>query len=142
VLRLQIEGSILRERLMATLSTAFGVLGMMLALTGVFGVTAYVVSRRHRELGVRLALGATGAGIVKLILVETAVVLGVGILLGAMLSLAAGSSVSAALYGVRPNDLTTMIVVTIMLGIGGLVASLIPAVRASRVAPVEALRLE
>jgi predicted permease len=142
VLQSQIEESVLRERLMATLTGAFGLLGGMLALTGVFGVTAYVVSRRYREFGVRIALGATGGGIVRLILGEIALMLLAGILLGGLFAVLAGSAASTILFGVKPHDLPTLTVVTLMLGSGGLIAAFIPALRASRVAPVEALRAE
>ncbi len=82
VLATQLEESVLRERLMAALTGAFGGVGMILALTGVFGVTAYVVSRRHREFGVRIAMGATSGTIVRMILKELALVLAAGIAAG------------------------------------------------------------
>ena len=142
ILESQIQESVLRERLMATLTAAFGVLAAMLALTGVFGVTAYVVARRYREFGVRIALGATGGGIVLLVLGELAFVLVTGVVLGGSLAILAGKMASTMLFGVKPYDVTTMITVITLLGAGGLLAGLIPALRASQVPPVEALRVE
>jgi predicted permease len=142
ILQSQLEESVLRERLMAALTAAFGVLAAMLALTGVFGVTAYVVARRYREFGVRIALGATRSGIVRLVLGELAWILLAGVILGGALAVAAGTTASTMLYGVKPYDAFTMGIVIALLGGGGLIAGLIPALRASRVAPVEALRTE
>lgn len=142
VLEAQLKESILRERLMATLTTAFGVLGAMVALTGVFGVTAYVVARRYREFGVRIALGATRGGIIRMVLGELALVLLAGVIVGGVVAVVAGQAASTLLYGVKPHDATTMLIVIVLLGSGGLIAGLIPALRASSVAPVEALRVE
>jgi len=137
-----LQDSVVRERLLAALTSAFGVLGAMLALSGVFGVTAYIVTRRHREFGVRMALGATGSGIVRLVLGEIAFVLLVGIAVGAGLALAAGTVMSSAFYGIKPYDPLTLSIVALALSAGGLFAAFIPALKASRVAPVEALRAE
>ena len=142
VLQSQLEESVLRERLLATLSSAFGLLGAMLALTGVFGVTAYLVSRRYREFGVRIALGATGSRIVRLILTEIAFIVLAGITLGGLLALGAGKAVAMVLYGIKPHDVLTLMIVTFTIGVGGLAAALIPALRAARVAPMDALRVE
>ncbi len=142
VLQSQIEESVSGRRLMAILTTAFGILGAIIALTGVFGVTAYIVARRYREFGVRMALGATSSAIVGLVLRELAVVLLAGIFLGGLLALAAGRLASALLYGVQPHDLPTLFTVVAILAAGGITAGLIPALRASRVPPVEALRVE
>lgn len=142
VLQSQVEESVLRERLMAALTGAFGVLGAMLALTGIFGVTAYLVSRRYREFGVRIALGATASGIVRMILGEVTLMLFAGIILGGLIAVAAGTAASTILFGVKPHDPSTLIIVTVLLGSGGLIAAFIPALRASKVAPIEALRSE
>ena len=141
VLRTQLEESILRERLLAALTGGFGVLGMVLALTGVFGVTAYVVSRRYREFGVRMALGATPGDVLRMVLREIAVVVVAGITAGAVLAAIAGGSMSAFLFGISGRDLTTLAVVAVALGLGGVLSAVIPAVRASRVSPVEVLRV-
>ncbi len=142
ILQTQLRESVLRERLMAKLTGAFGLLGAMLALTGIFGVTAYIVSRRHREFGVRMALGATGSGIVRLVLAEIALVLLSGIVIGSGLALTAAMLMSSVLYGIKPYDPTALAGVGLALSAGGLFAAFIPALRASRVAPVEALRAE
>jgi ABC-type antimicrobial peptide transport system permease subunit len=142
VLESQIRESVLRERLMAALTSAFGVLGAMLALTGVFGVTAYVVARRFREFGVRIARGASRAGIVRLVLGQIATVLLAGVVLGGCLAIVLGKAASKLLYGITPNDVPTMLTAICILTGGGLIAGLLPALRASRVSPVEALRVE
>jgi len=142
VLQTQIEESVSGRRVLAALTSAFGLLGAMIALTGVFGVTAYIVARRYREFGVRLALGATSSGIVRLVLSELATVLLAGVLLGGTFALAAGRIASTLLYGVQPHDAPTFLLVIALLGVGGFTAGLIPALRASRVPPVEALRVE
>jgi putative ABC transport system permease protein len=141
VMKTQLEESVLRERLMAALTGAFGALGLVLALTGVFGVTAYVVSRRYREFGVRLAMGATRSDIVWMILREIAGVVVAGIAAGALLAVLAGGSMSAFLFGVSGRDIGTLAVVAVALGLGGLLAGVMPAVRASRVEPVDVLRV-
>jgi predicted permease len=142
ILQTQLEESVIREQLMAVLSGAFGMLGAMLALTGVFGVTAYVVSRRRREFGVRIALGATAGEIVRMILGEVGLVLSAGVVVGGILAAAAGSAASAILYRVKGSDPLTLLPVAALLGAGGLIAGFVPALRAARVAPVEALRVE
>jgi predicted permease len=142
VLQTQIQESVLRERLLAAVTGFFGILGAMLAVTGVFGVTSYVVSRRNREFGVRLALGATGQRLIWLILRETALVLLAGIAAGALPALAAGKAAATALYGIQPYDLKTFLLVAVVLAAVGLAAAFVPALRAGRVAPVEALRVE
>jgi putative ABC transport system permease protein len=138
----QIEQSVKRERLMAALTGAFGFLGLLLALTGVFGVTAYVVSRRFREFGVRIAMGATRYRIIHLVLGELTSSLFIGIAIGTVLAVAAGTVTSSILFGVKPHDVLTLVVVSFVLATGGLLAGCLPAIRASRVAPIEALRLE
>lgn len=142
VIETQISDSLRRERMMATLTSAFGALGMMLALTGIFGVTAYVVVRRYREFGIRIALGSTSRGILQLVLADLAVVMAAGIVLGIALGLITGRVASTLLYGVKPHDWITIVSVVAILGGSGLLAGLIPALRAARVAPVEALRVE
>jgi len=141
VLARQLEESVLRERLMAALTSAFGGVGMVLALTGVFGVTAYVVSRRYREFGVRIAMGATRSAIVRMILKELALVLAAGIAIGGVVAVAAGMSAASLLFGVNPFDAATLATVVVVLAGGGLLAALGPAVRASRVDPVQVLRV-
>jgi hypothetical protein len=141
VLSRQLEESVLRERLMAALTSAFGGVGMVLALTGVFGVTAYVVSRRYREFGVRIAMGATRSAIVRMILKELTLVLAVGIVIGGVVAVAAGMSAASLLFGVNPFDAATLATVVAVLASGGVLAALGPAVRASRVDPVQVLRV-
>ena len=142
VLQTQIEESVASRRAMATLTSAFGMLGAVIALTGVFGVTAYIVARRNREFGVRMALGASSSGIVRLVLGELAAVLLTGMFVGGALALGVARIASSLLYGVQPHDAPTFAIVVCLLGVGGVSAGLVPALRASRVPPVEALRAE
>lgn len=138
----QIDSSVGRERLMASLSIFFGTLALLLTSIGLYGVLAYTVTRRTGEIGIRMALGARRPDVIWLVL-QGAVgnVLG-GIVIGAVAVLAASRVVASVLYGIKPNDpgnLVTAIVV--LLFITGL-AALLPSLRASRVDPAISLRQE
>jgi ABC-type antimicrobial peptide transport system permease subunit len=142
VLSSQVEQTVVREKMLATLTSVLGVLAMLLALTGIFGVTAYVVARRYREFGVRLALGATGGGILRLVLGQLLLLLGAGVIAGALLAIAGGQIASSLLYGVQSRDPNTLLLVACLLTVGGLLAGGIPAWKASKVQPVDALRMD
>ena len=138
----QIADSLLRERLMATLSGFFGFLAAALASIGLYGVMAYIVARRRSEIGIRMALGADGASVLKLIGNECGKLLIGGLLLGIGLALAASQAIAKLLYGLTPNDPLTIGLSVLLLAVVALPASLIPAIRASRLDPMEALREE
>ncbi|MBP7620283.1 MAG: ABC transporter permease [Gemmatimonadales bacterium] len=124
---------------------AFGTLGVMalaMAATGLYGVKAYLVTRRRREIGIRLALGATPEGVVGLMVKEGALLLGGGIAIGFVLALGAGRIVSRLLVGVQPLDPLVLILATSALTLAVLAASYIPARRATRVDPAVTLRDE
>jgi putative ABC transport system permease protein len=124
---------------------AFGTLGVLalaMAATGLYGVKAYLVTRRRREIGIRLALGATPEGVVALIVKEGALLLGGGVAIGFFLALGAGQIVSRLLVGVRPLDPLVLVLATSGLGLAVLAASYIPARRATRVDPAVTLRDE
>lgn len=127
-------------RLYATLVALFAGVAILLAMLGVYGVMAYSVSQRRREIGVRLAMGASPAGIRRLVLGEGGRLALLGAMGGLVLSLAAGSLLSSLLFGVQPYDLPTLAVVVILLGGMTLLASWLPARRAMRVDPLEAMR--
>jgi predicted permease len=136
-----IATSLYPARMAAWLVGVFGVLALALASIGVYGVLAFSISRRQREMGVRMALGATARDILRLVVGEGLwlIVLGIGIGLGGA---AFGSGLLARfLYGVSPTDGWTFAVVPLILGVVGLIACLIPARRAMRVEPTTALRL-
>jgi predicted permease len=138
----QIRESMLRERLMATLSGAFGVLAAVLATVGLYGVMAYAVSRRTNEIGVRMALGAARRDIVAMVLREAGAMVMGGVVIGALLSLAAAQAAKSLLFGLTPNDPAALAGAALGLSAVAAAASYWPAARAARVEPVVALREE
>jgi len=142
LLTAQIEESLLRDRLMAALAGAFGVLAAVLAAIGLYGVIAYMVARRQNEIGVRMALGADRASVVRLVLREALLLLAAGLVIGAGLALWAGKVATTLLFGLKPNDLTTFAAATVLLAVVAVGAGYVPARRASQMDPMEALRVE
>src|ERR1700722_7427247 len=138
----QILDGLLRERLMATLSGFFGALAAVLAVIGLYGVISYMVARRTNEIGIRMALGANGGGIVRLILREALLLLGIGLVVGAALALAAARTASSMLFGLKPYDPATLAFAITTLAFVAIAASYIPARRAASVDPMVALREE
>ena len=138
----QIGESLLREKLMATLSGCFGFLAALLAMLGLYGVIAYMVAARRQEIGVRIALGAAHADVIRLVLRETVLLLGVGLAAGVALALAAGQSAATLLFGLPPNDAGTLAAAGALLALVALIASYVPARRAAAVDPNTALRSE
>jgi predicted permease len=142
VFKTQILEGLLPERLMATLSGFFGGLAAVLAVIGLYGVISYMVARRTNEIGIRMALGATGAGIVRLILGEALLLLGIGLAMGAGLALAAATTASSMLFGLKPYDPATLLFAISTLAVIAIAASYFPARRAAGVDPMTALREE
>ena len=138
----QLDQSLLNDRLVATLSAAFGVLATLLAVIGLYGVMAFTVTRRTREIGVRMALGAVQGDVVWLVMREVLMLVGTGIVLGLAGAWALGRLVSSQLYGVTANDPATIAGAAVLLAAVALVAGYVPARRATRVNPVLALRYE
>lgn len=130
------------QRLSATLVGGFSVLALFLAAFGLYGVLAYSVMQRSREIGIRIALGSPRAQIFWLILYRGMILVGAGILLGVTMAIGFGPLIQHFIYGVEPNDPVTIIGVTILLGGIATLACWLPAVRATRVDPVQALRTE
>jgi ABC-type antimicrobial peptide transport system permease subunit len=137
-----IAEGLIRERLMATLSTLFGTLATLIAAIGLYGVTSYLVARRTNEIGIRMALGAGRGEILSLILRQSAALLAIGLTAGAALALAAARAVSSLLFGFRPHDAGTLIIAVLLLAAITEGASYLPARRASRMEPMKALREE
>jgi putative ABC transport system permease protein len=138
----QIQETLLRDRLMATLAGSFGLLAGMLATLGLYGVIAYMVARRRNEIGVRVALGADRGDVIRLVLREAALLLAAGLAVGSGLALWAGRAAEALLFGLKPYDPPTFAVAVLLLASVALLASYWPALRASRVEPMAALREE
>jgi ABC-type antimicrobial peptide transport system permease subunit len=138
----QVNASLLNERLVATLSSAFGVLATLLAVIGLYGVMAYAVTRRTREIGVRMALGAAQGDVLWLVMREVLALVGAGQVLGLVGAVGLSRFVASQLYGVTSNDPTTILVAVVTLSLAAVVAGYVPAWRATRVNPVIALRYE
>jgi putative ABC transport system permease protein len=142
VLTNQLKESLMRDRLMAALAGAFGLLAGLLAVLGLYGVIAYMVTRRRNEIGVRIALGANRRRVILLVLREAALLLAIGLAAGASLSLWAGRAANAMLYGLKSYDPGTLAGAIGLLAVIALLASYVPARRASRLEPMNALREE
>jgi predicted permease len=138
----QIREGLIRERLMAWLAGAFGALAAILAIVGLYGAISYRVLRRQNETGIRLALGASRLRIVLLILREVAPLLLIGLGIGTAVSLAAAQGARSLLFGLSPYDIPTLVASVCLLALVAVVASFAPALRASRVDPIVALRHE
>jgi predicted permease len=138
----RVSDSLLVERLIATLSGAFGALATLLACVGLYGVLAYNVSRRSREIGVRMALGARAADVVRLVLREAFLLFGIGAALGIPAALGLAWAVRSQLFGVHFADPAVVAAAAAGLGLATALAGYLPARRASRVNPLSALRYE
>ena len=136
----QVDASLTQERLVAMLAGFFGALALLLAGLGLYGVTSYAVSRRRREIGIRMALGATPSGVVRLVLSRVTTLVGIGVAIGAGVSVWASTLVAPLLYGLEPRDPATLAAASIVLAAVGAAAGWLPAHRASRIDPAEVLR--
>jgi macrolide transport system ATP-binding/permease protein len=136
----QKDSSLYASRLAATLLTVFGLLALLLAAVGVYGVMAYTVNRRTHEIGIRLALGARSRDVRRLVMVEGTALVTIGLVLGLGVALAGTSLVGGFLYGVRPSDPIAFAGAALLLALVGLLANYLPARRASRTDPMLALR--
>jgi putative ABC transport system permease protein len=141
-LQSQIDDSLVRERLMATLSGVFGGLAALLATIGLYGVMSYMVARRRSEIGIRMALGADRREVVFMVMREAGVLLIAGILIGTALAILAARATASLLFGLHPGDPATLAMAAGGLGLVAMLASYLPALRASRLEPTEALREE
>jgi predicted permease len=138
----QVQESLMRERLMATLSGFFGFLAAVLAIVGLYGVISYMVARRRGEIGIRIALGASRGEIVKLVAREAGMLIGAGLIIGTVLAAATARTANSLLYGLKPTDPATIAASIVGLALVAAAASLLPAMRAAQVQPMTALREE
>ena len=137
-----VDEALFNERMLALLSGSFGLLATVLAAIGLYGVMSYTVSRRTREIGIRIALGAERVTVVWLVLREVALLTIVGIGLGVPSALGLSRLVRSQLFGIEPTDPVTITIAATALTLVALLAGYIPARRAARVQPVLALKYE
>jgi predicted permease len=138
----QIKESLVTERLIATLSTIFGVLATMLVLIGLYGVMSFMVTRRSREIGIRMALGAMAGDVVWLVMREGLILIGAGIIIGLPLTFALSRLIKSQLYGILPGDPQSIALATLLLAAVTAAAGYIPARRAAASDPLHILRYE
>ncbi|MBX9600139.1 MAG: ABC transporter permease [Bryobacteraceae bacterium] len=138
----QVDAHLAEERLFARLSAIFGGLALLLAAIGLYGVLSYVIGRRTQEIGIRIALGADAGGVMRLVFRESSWLLLVGLALGLGLAFFAVEALKTQLYGIQPHDPVAFGIAAAVMAAAALIAIAIPAVRASRVDPLIALRSE
>ena len=137
-----LDQSVAQPRFLAALLTGFSLLAAVLALVGVYGLLSFAVSRRVRELGVRMALGAGRGRVLRLVLGQSAALVSAGLIVGVASAVGLSRLLATLLFGVRPGDPATVIAMAGAIAAAAMLASLPPALRASRIDPVVALREE
>lgn len=138
----QVHESLLQDELMATLSGFFGALAALLAAIGLYGVISYMVVQRTKEIGVRMAIGANGGDVIRMILREAGGLTATGIVVGTVLALSSAQAAQSLLFGLKPRDPLTLLLAVATLAAVAAFASLIPAYRAARLDPLKALRYD
>jgi ABC-type antimicrobial peptide transport system permease subunit len=138
----QVEGNFAQQTMLSRLTSLFGVLALVLASVGLYGVTAYSVERRTGEIGIRMALGADTPKVLTLVLRGAFAQIGIGLLIGVPATIATGYGMTAQLFGVKPYSPQILLVTTLALGLAALVAALVPARRAAGLSAIRALRTE
>lgn len=142
VFKTQVHNSLVSDELMATLSGFFGFLAALLAAIGLYGVISYMVVRRTKEIGIRMAIGAKGMDVVGMIMREAGILTLAGLVIGTTLALASARAAKSLLYGLKPRDPLTMVLAVVTLASVAAFASFLPAYRASRLDPLKALHYE
>src|SRR5215510_6312665 len=138
----QIDRLLDQERIIAQLSSFFGVLSLVLACIGLYGLRSYEVTRRTREIGIRMALGAQRADLMRMVVWQGIALAVTGMVVGVSAAIAIGHLLTKLLYGVKPSDPATLVTVTLLLIVVAMVAASVPARRATKVDPMVALRCE
>ena len=138
----QIANSLITERMIASLSTVFGSLATVPAIIGLYGVMAYTVAQRQREIGIRMALGANREKVIWMVMRDVLMLVAVGVGVGAPASLALMRAVQSQLYGLTAHDPSTLVLAAAGLALVACAAGYLPALRASRLDPMVALRYE
>ena len=138
----QIERVLEQERLIANLSSFFAILALVLACIGLYGLLSYEVTRRTREIGIRMALGAQRAALMRMVVLRGIALAAVGIVIGTAAAIGIGQLMTKLLYGVKPSDPATLVTVTLLLAVVAVIAASVPARRATKVDPMVALRCE
>jgi len=138
----QINNSLSSERMIASLSAVFGLLATLLAVIGLYGVMAYTVAQRTREVGIRMALGAARGSVIWMVMREVLVLVAIGVIAGVTAALALTRVVQSQLFGLTPHDPLTLVLAAAVLALVACAAGYVPALRASRLDPVTALRYE
>jgi putative ABC transport system permease protein len=136
----RVDASLTQERLVALVTGFFGTLALLLAGLGLYGVTSYAVTRRRAEIGIRMALGAEPAGVVRLVLVRVFVLVALGVIIGTAVSVWSSQFLASLLFDLQPRDAVTLVTAAVTLTAVGAVAGWLPAYRASRIDPTQVLR--
>jgi predicted permease len=138
----QISDRMKQERIFASLTSGFGLLALILACIGIYGIMTYTVSRRTNEIGIRMALGAQAGRVLRMVLGEAWWLALVGVMAGVATALAMGHLIASMLYGLKPYDPSTLVIAALLLIFTAVAASWFPARRAARIDPMRALRHE
>jgi ABC-type antimicrobial peptide transport system permease subunit len=138
----QLRDGLVSERMMAILSGFFGLLAALLVVVGLYGVLSYFLAQRRNEIGIRIALGASRRQVMALVMGDTATMLGIGLVVGTALALAAGREASAMLFAVKAWDPAILAGAALLLAAVTLVTSVVPALRAAHLDPAGSLRAE
>ena len=136
----RVDASLTQERLVALVTGFFGTLALLLAGLGLYGVTSYAVTRRRAEIGIRMALGAEPAGVVRLVLTRVFVLVALGVIIGTAASVWSSQFIASLLYDLQPRDAVTLVSAAVTLTAVGAIAGWLPAHRASRIDPARVLR--
>jgi ABC-type antimicrobial peptide transport system permease subunit len=138
----QVKENFTQQAMIAKLTSLFGMLALVLASVGLYGVTAYSVERRTSEIGIRMALGADRINVLRLVLRGAFLQVGIGLAIGIPATILGGRAMAAQLFGVKPYDPNILLLTTFVLSFAALIAAVVPARRAATLDPMRALRTE